>query len=562
MARRIRWQIVIAVLSTLLVTALLGRLALRVTAEPSPLGGGRYIEAVVGAPVNPIPLLNNPLADPVGRDLIALLFDGLMEIGADGMVQAGLAADVEVDESGTTYLFHLRRDVVWHDGRPFTADDVVFTLRSLQVADEPGEPALATFWQDVLVDRLDDYTVRVTLAAPYEPFLSLARVPILPAHLLAGVPPEQWPETPFAQSLVGTGPYRLVELRDDRAILQANPDHEAFTGNLNRHPYIDRLELRFIAMPEAAMAALARGEVTAFGARLTPQSAPLELPAGLQATTLPLDEYTILSFNLRRQPLDEPPLRRALAHGLSKDALIEGPLRGSVAPLDTPILPGWWWAASPDVTWYEADTAIANRNLEELGFEAGISGVRQRDGNALRFELLVDGEPMRRAAAAEIARQWAEIGVAIEVVELDGPTLQQRLRDHDFDMALHSWARLGPDPDPFALWHSSRAEEGLNYAGLADERIDDLLASARTERDLAARSADYAAFQERWVELAPSITLFQPLYRFASVESLGVDGGDEPGANIYNILFGPEDRYRSISRWYTSSSLQIQGDLQ
>jgi peptide/nickel transport system substrate-binding protein len=553
-ARRIRWQIVIAVLSTMLVAALLGRLALRTTAVSSPLAGGTVIEAVVGAPVRPIPLLNDPLADPVGRDLVALLFDGLMRVGADGLLEPALAASYEVDESGTTYLFNLRRDVVWHDGRPLTADDVVFTLRTLQVADAPGDPALAAVWQDVLVDRLDDDTVRVTLAAPYAPFLAMARVPILPAHLLAGTPPDQWPETPFAQSLVGTGPYRLAELREDGAVLEAN------AGYFGGRPYVDTLELRFIAAPEAAQAALARGDVTAYGARLTPQSAAVELPAGLQAATVPLDEYATLSFNLRRQPLDEPPLRRALAHGLSKDALIEGPLRGSVAPLDTPILPGWW-AAAPDVAWYEPDAEAAGRILSELGFEAGIGGVRERDGSALRFELLVDGEPARRAAADEIARQWAAIGVEVAVAELDGPTLQERLRAHDFDMALHSWARLGPDPDPFALWHSSRAADGLNYAGLADEQLDQLLTSAREEGELAARSADYAAFQRRWVELAPSITLFQPLYRFATAEGLGGTGFDDPAANTSHILFGREDRYRSVTRWFTDSYREIQGDL-
>lgn len=554
MARRIRWQIVIAVLSTLLVTALLGRLALRSASVSSPLAGGTLVEATVGAPTQPIPLLNDPLADPVGRDLIALIFEGLVRVGADGLVEPGLAASYELDESGTSYRFNLRRDVRWHDGRPFTADDVVFTLRSLQLIESPGEPAVAAVWQDALVDRLDDYSVRVTLNAPYAPFLSMARVPILPAHLLAGMAPDQWANAPFASSLVGTGPFALVELREDGARLRANDAY--YSGR----PYVDQLELRFIAGPEAAQAALARGDVTAFGARLTPQTASLAPGAGVRAATVPLDEYTILSFNLRRQPLDELPLRRALAQGLSKDALIEVALAGAVAPLDTPILPGWW-AYTPEATWYASDKAAAARILSELGYELGIDGVRRRTSQALRLELLVDGEPMRRAAAAEVARQWGELGVQVAVVELDGPALQERLRRRDFDLAIHSWARLGPDPDPTALWHSEMADNGLNYAGLADSTIDDLLNSAREESELDARSADYAAFQQRWVELAPSITLFQPLYRFAAVEALGGIGIDDPASSAGQIMFGREDRYRSVARWYTDSYREIQGDL-
>jgi len=554
MARRIRWQIVIAALSMLLIAGLLGAVALRNASVATPLVGGSYVEAVVGAPERPVPLLNDPLADPVGRDLIALIFDGLVRIGADGLIEPALAESYEVDASGTVYQFNLRRNVAWHDGRPFTADDVVFTLRTLQVADQPGEPALAAVWQDVLVDRLDAYTVRATLTAPFAPFLSMARVPILPAHVFAGNPPEAWVAGSIAERLVGTGPYRLVELREDRAMLAA------YEGYFGGRPYIERLELRFIASPEAAFAALSRGDVTAFGARLTGTAAIDDLPAGVRGAVVPLDEYTILSFNLRRPPLDKLNLRRALAHGLNKDALIERALNGTAMPLDTPVLPGWW-AYDPQARWYAPDPATAGRILSESGFDRGADGALARDGRPLALELLVDNEPKRRAVADEIARQWGELGLRISVVELDGPALQARLRAHDFDMALHTWTRLGPDPDPFALWHSSRADTGLNYSGLADQEIDDLLTNARVENELASRSADYAAFQRRWISLAPGITLYQPLYRFAAVAALDGTGLDDPENSLHHLLIGREDRYRSVTRWFLKSYREIQGEV-
>lgn len=554
MARRIRWQIVIAVVSILLIAGLLGGTALRTASVAMPLAGGAYSEAAVGIPRQPIPIVNDPLADPTGRDLIALLFDGLVRIGADGLIEPALAAAYQVDASGTIYHFHLRQDVTWHDGRPFTADDVVFTLRTLQIADRPGEPAIAAAWQDVLVDRIDEHTVRITLTAPYAPFLSIARVPIVPAHVFSGLPLSEWASAPLAPRLIGTGPYRLVELREDRALLEANLRY--FGGR----PYIERFELRFVAAPEAAFAALVRGEVTAFGARVTGTGPLSDLPSHLREMLIPLDEYTILSFNLRRKPLDTLLLRRALAHGLNKDALIEQALDGLAVPLDTPILPGWW-AYNPDVRWYDPDPATADRMLTELGYELGRDGVRLRDGRPLAFELLVDSEPKRRAVAAEIARQWGALGVQITVTELDGQALQERLRNHDFDMALHTWTRLGPDPDPFALWHSSQAANGLNYAGLQDQKLDDLLAGGRRESELAARSAEYAAFQKRWVELAPSITLYQPLYRFAAAASLGGAGLEDPDGSLHRMLIGREDRYRNVTRWFLQSFREIQGEL-
>jgi peptide/nickel transport system substrate-binding protein len=552
MARRIRWQLIIAAVSILIVAGMLGRLALRTSSVANPLAGGVYVEALVGAPIQPIPLLNDPIADPNGRALGALLFDGLVRIGVDGLIEPGLAT-YTVDPGGEIYTFSLRRNAVWHDGAPVTADDVVFTLRSLQILDQPGDPGMAMLWQDILVDRIDDYTVRATLTRPFAPFLSLARVPILPAHLLTGIPPQDWPESAYAAQLVGTGPYRLVELREDRAVLEANPQY--FDGP----PYINQVELRFFSAPEAAVAALTRGDVTAFGDQSNTTLGGLDLPPTLRAVSTPLDAYATLSFNLNRAPFDELPVRRALAHALNKDALIEGALDGLGNRLDTPILPGWW-AAAPTVQWYAADPERATQILNELGFDEGIGGVRQREGRPLALELLVDGEPRRIAAANAIAAQWNAVGVGVQVQQLSAAELRARLEQRDFDAALHSWVRLGPDPDPFALWHSSQADEGLNYAGLRDEQIDELLDAARAQSDLAERAADYAAFQQRWVDLIPGISLYQPVFIFAFDAELGGIVQD-PAQGGPAVLFGAEDRYRTITRWFTDSYREIQGDL-
>lgn len=551
MARRIRWQIVIATLSTLCIALLLGRLALGSASVSSPLAGGSYVEIVVGEPQIPLPLLNDPSADPVGRDLVALLYDGLMRIGADGLLEPALALDYEVDPSGTSYLFHLRRNVFWHDGQRFSADDVVFTLRTLQVLDQPGEPALAAFWQDLLVDRIDEHTVRVTLNEPLAAFPNLARIPILPAHLLIGQAPTAWAESIYANRLVGTGPYALEELRSDGASLEANP---AYFGG---RPYIQRIELRFAPTREAALAALSRGEVTAFGERVRPDLSNPGPLAGFSVRTVPLDEYAILTFNVREAPLDQAALRRALAHGLDKASLIEGALNGLAAPLDTPILPGSW-AFNPEIAWHEPDPALAAELLDELGYQRDAEASRVAQGQALAFELLVDGEPRRRAAAAEIARQWEELGVSITIVEVESSELLNRLRSGAFSMAIHSWARLGPDPDPFPLWHSASS---LNYAGLQDAQIDVLLQNAHRESELAARSADYSAFQARWIELTPSITLYQPIYRFIADDELGGTGLDDPQSALTTLLFGPEDRFRTITRWFTTSYREIQGEI-
>jgi len=555
MARRIRWQLIIAACSSALIVMLLGSLALSTTVS-RPRAGGTYIEALPGAPTQIIPLLNDPLADPVGRDLGSLVFEGLTRSGPDGLPVPALAEHIEMEQGGEVYLFRLRRDVTWHDGEAFDADDVIFTLNTIQDTRFGGDPALANLWREVVIDRIDAYTIRCTLTSPYAPFLDAARVPVMPAHLLSGVAIEAWADSFFARQPVGTGPYRLVEWTADHALLEANADY--FDGA----PFIRHLDLRFIDTPQAAFSLLTRHEAHALGMPSSREFNQVNLPRTFRRIAVPLDAYTVLTFNVRHSPLDTPEMRQALAYGLDKDALIERVLPGLAVRLDTPIIPGWLAPeGDPTVPWYPADPTAAALLFDRLGYEASDGEPRGRGGEPLVLPLLTDRDPLRLAVAQEVARQWANIGVAVEVQPLDSTMLYQRLRSHDFVVAIHAWARLGADPDVFELWHSSQAEGGLNYAGVRDEFLDRMLVEGRTELDPVTRRHIYASFQERWVELVPSITLYQPLYTFTASDDVGGIGFEVPGSARSLLLVGTEDRYRNVSDWFVERSREIRGNV-
>lgn len=556
MARRIRWQIVVAVVGSLVVVALLTQLAISTAARVDPLPGGSYTEAIISPPQQLIPLLNDPLNDPGGRAIGSLLFDGLTRIGLDGLPEGALATRWEVDNSGEVYLFTLRSDVTWHDGTPFSADDVLFTIRTIQ-NNQIGDAAQQALWQSVLVDRIDDTTVRFTLDAPYAPFVTAARVPILPAHLLGDVDPADWADSDFARQPVGTGPYQMGEWDDTRLTLQANPDY--FGGR----PFMDTIAFRPIETPQVAFSQLAGNEIQAFGvgAAVAPEIGQVSLPPATQRLTLPLDEYVILTFNLREAPLDSQAFRQTLARGLDKSTLIEQVYGGQLVPVATPILPGWW-AYDPAVSWYAPNPVLAAQELNDLGYQMNADGVLERQGEPLTLPLITDGDPGRLAAAGEIVRQWGELGIVVELEQLEPAELRERLHERDFLLALHGWARLGPDPDPFGLWHSSQAEAGLNYAGLRDDAIDAMLTSGRVNQEIAVRSEDYADFQRRWIELAPSITLYQPLYTFVTDETVGGIGFSQQEILTNRLmLFGREDRYRNITGWFVNSAREIRGNL-
>jgi peptide/nickel transport system substrate-binding protein len=266
---------------------------------------------------------------------------------------------------------------------------------------------------------------------------------------------------------------------------------------------------------------------------------------------------------MRGGPLADVGVRRALVRGFNKDTLINDTLHGEVARLDTPILPGWW-AAAPDLAVQPPSQQAAADALTSLGYELGPDGVRTKDGQPLNLPLITDDTPDRVAAAREIARQWGALGVQVPVETLQPDVLQQRLQAHDFTMAIHGWQRLGPDPDVLELWDSRFAASGRNYAGVQDEELDRLLRQARQEQNIAARRQLYITFQQRWLDLAPSITLYQPVFVYATRELGGLElsqSGEATQLMSNQLLLGREDRFRNVSRWFLRSAREIRGDL-
>ncbi|HEY6012717.1 MAG TPA: ABC transporter substrate-binding protein, partial [Candidatus Limnocylindrales bacterium] len=178
--------------------------------EPRP-----YREGMVGHATSVSPLTAHSQAD---RDLVALVFSGLVRNGPDGTIVPDLARQWTVDATGAIWTFQLRPDARWQDGEPVTAEDVAFTIRTLQDPSYTG-PAAGS-WQDVTVKTEGALTVVFTLSTPLGGFLQAATQPIAPSHILAGVPVAQLADDPFNRQPIGSGPFALVSLTDAGAELR------------------------------------------------------------------------------------------------------------------------------------------------------------------------------------------------------------------------------------------------------------------------------------------------------------------------------------------------------
>ncbi len=558
MARRIRWQIGATLLCGGLILLLLGHLALSTAAQGDPAAGGTYREALVGQvlDLNPLRGIRQTRAE---ADLTALLFEGLTRVETTGVVAPDLATRWILSDSQTTYTVTLRPDVFWHDGAPFTSADVVWTIDWLKSEQFNGDPGLATPWSNVAVTALDPLTVRFDLPAPFAPFLTQLALPVLPAHLLRDASPSQW--AAWSQNPVGTGVYKLSSLTTTEVALTVNQAYR-IGDEQTALPNLQTLEFRLypnLDGEDGAHLALRRGAVDALAYNVT-ELGELPLPAGYSQVRAPLGDYTVLTFNMREAPLDDVRMRQALSYAINQQALIDTALGGRGVALTTPILPSSWaWA--DDLTPYVDDSSHSRANalLDEMSWRRDASGFRRKAGQLLRFDLVTSDAPDRLAVARAIEAQLATVGISTTIQPLSSPSLQQQLNESAFTLALHGWTNLGSDPDVYELWHSSQVG-GANFAGLEDPALDELLVRGRQTADLETRRAVYHDFQVRWLNLAPSVILYQPLLEQQTTPSIQVLGLSAQVSQS-EVLYRNSDRFRRLTNWYQVTTIQVLPNL-
>lgn len=537
MIRHFRWSALITVMGTLLLGALLIYLAYTTTTVVVPAEGGTYVEGVAGSPTYLNPLLSG--YNQVDADLVSLIFSSLTEINERGEVVPDLAQKWDISDDGLTYTFYLRPGLRWHDEEPFTADDVLFTIKTLQDPDFQGPPELAAPWQAVRAEKQGDNSVSFTLEEPFAPFLAYTTLPILPKHILEEVPATELPLHSFSAHPVGTGPFRLLELTAEHALLEANPYY------YGEKPYLEKVEFRFYHDYGEIFAAYQRGEVEGISRVLSTDLDQVRQEEGLQLYSTWLSRYTLIFLNLEAPIFQEKEVRQALLWAIDRQKIIDQILDGQGLVADSPILPNSW-AYNEEIPRYDYNPQRAEALLEEAGWvDTDNDGVRDKEGVPLEFYLLTNDDPLRVRIIEEIARELAKVGVKVNTQVL-GQGVGEVLQSRYFTAVLYGWGDLPPDPDLYEMWHSSQAtEEGQNYGGFANRDVDELLEQARLINDPTQRAELYRRFQEIFAQEVPALLLYYPIYNYAvSEQVMGVQLGP---------LSNPSDRFRTIADWYVNT---------
>jgi peptide/nickel transport system substrate-binding protein len=454
----------------------------------------------------------NPLYGQTVQDAIyqGLIFDGLTNIDANYAPVPWLATSWSHSPDGLRWTVELRRGVTWSDGQPFTSTDVVFSYKTMldpNVAfNGAGDIA---YIESVTAEG--PHRVGFVLKHPSARFVDGALAsPMLPAHLLAKIPPDRQRFSSLGEHPVGTGPYLLERWQHDSQVVFVRNPH--WWGGLAK---IARFDFRIIFNPQAEVEALEDGSADLIDDLSFDSYRQLQREAPqIKILTFPSLFVDTVEMNLERPGLSEVAVRQAMMYGYNREAVVRGFFDGKTLVADNlvpPALTRWY---NPDVKKYPYDPAKARALLDAAGWKLGPDGVRRKDGVKLSLELLVNqGSAFVIDEMLAYQADMRTVGIDVALRQLDFPSLVSRTYSGKYDMIAD--ARGGAiDPDYYSVLHSSqRPPAGANTTGYDNPVVDHDLTMGLRTIDYAKRRVYYDQMQR---ELAATLPMLWQYTRFAA----------------------------------------------
>lgn len=423
----------------------------------------------------------NPAIDEHG-EINILLFDGLTAHDGNNQVVPGLAKSWSFDEATCTYTFFLEEGVNWHDGKPFTAEDVKFTIEAIMNPENGSENA-PNFEDVEEITVIDDTTITFRLAAPNVAFLDYMTMSVLPRHLLEG---EDMQTSEFFRNPVGTGPYRLESWEEGQAIILAK--NEEYFKTPAR---IDRIIFKIVSDDSAKALQLKSGELDL--ALLPPKLAKgFDAEEGYTRYQMKTADYRGIMFNFQNAYWQENrEIIPAICYGLDRQAIVDAVLLGQGVAAYGPLQRNPYHHEA--VEHYDYNPQKAGEILETAGCTLGEDGFYYRNGEKIGFTISVAaGDQARVDIAQAAAQQLKEVGIDVST------EIPPRV-DWEKQMAyLIGWGSpFDADDHTYKVFGSGK---GANYSGYSNAQVDRYLIEARQTDDPKVRAEAYAAFQKALAE--------------------------------------------------------------
>lgn len=483
------------------------------------------------------------------QQVTGLIFSGLTRLDNHMQPQPDLAESWDLSQDETSITFHLRQDVTWQDGAPFTAQDVVWSYSMLRQISALDTSMLHLQEWVRGVEAVDPVTstVRFTLKGPYAPILGDMAFPLLPSHILTGTAPADLATSKFNDQPVGTGPFAFEARVPGQSIsLKAN---EHFYGG---GPLIERVV--FVVAPDDTITEGTISDGTLQLAQVPATAAETLVTANTGIKGGAYDElgYDYIAFNLRpTHVFSDTRLRQAFAYALDKQGLVFGAGGGQYDPIWTDVNKASW-AYDPAAPQLNGNADKARQLLADAGWtDTDGDGYVDKDGKPLAVSLYVRNDSAIRVNVAKaMVEPLARVGISLTIKPVDFTTaILSRLSattnpPFDFDLIMLGWTRTGVDPDSFALFHSTQipteaAPTLLNFPGFQAPEYDSLAFRARATYDFGVRRDLYTRMQEIVADQLP--------YYFLWAEKFGIVSGP----TLHGDIDFTSPRYMwNINQWW------------
>jgi len=469
--------------------------------DGGPVTGDMFVSGTIGEPKNLIPIL---ASDSASGAVVGEVFNGLVKYNEEIEMVGDLAERWDIEREGLDIIFHLRKNVRWHDGHPFTADDVLFTYQKL-IDPTVKTPYSGDFERVERLEKIDEYTIKVVYKEPFSPGLASWGMSIMPKHLLEK---EDFNKSSFSRHPIGTGPYRFKRWKTGQFVeLEANPDY--FEGR----PYIDRYLFRIIPDQSTLFLELRAEGVDSLG--LSPLQYRRQTETDFfrrryRKFLYPSFGYTYIGYNLADPRFKDLRVRKALTLAVNRKEIIDQILLGLGKECTGPFVHESW-AYNPDVKPLPYSPEEAKRLLAEVGWrDSDGDGWLDQAGRPFEFTLLVNqGNEERKLIAELVQREWEKLGIKVKIRVIEWAAFISEFIDKKrFEVFILGWA-LSRDPDLYDIWHSSKTREGeFNFIQYKNPEADRLIEEGRRLFDQEKRKAIYHKLHKLIYEDQPCTFLY------------------------------------------------------
>ncbi len=528
-----------------------------------PVSGGSITEGVIGTPslINPVVALSN--AD---KDLVALVYSGLMRKTGDGKFIPDLAESYEISSDGKIYTFKIREGAKFHDGSKVTSDDIIFTINKIKdpLTKSPRRPN----WEEVVIEKIDDKNITFVLKQPFISFMDNLTIGILPHKLWENINSNEFSLSSLILNntkAIGSGPYKITYVKKDKEGIPEVYKLERFKNFVLGKPLIKTINIISYDNEKDLLKALYNNNIDQAG-EISPEHIKGLINKNYKINETPLPrEFGLFINNNNNKIFNDPVIIKAINDVIDRQDIINQILDGYGTVIYNPIPEKF--SGEKDILTFNSDTILqVNESLDKAGWTIKEDGFRSKGGEETKvIEKKVNGKTVKQTVKTNepevrlsfsvttgdtpelkkinniIKDQLAKVGIEINNQKVYGSgQLNQLIRARDYEALLFGLL-INYESDIYSYWHSSqRVDPGSNIGMYNNKKVDILLESIQNTLSIEERIEKYKSLEEEFNKNLPAIFIYSPKYLYVTSKKLNI-----PNINITI----PSDRFSEVYLW-------------